>query len=171
MSDYGLHESRGYFGRIEGKVRIELFDCEIPFMAMKDCDEIYARRCAEYIEKITCEDETLHRVFEVAADYLTDFFNEHSGEFDIDESVYESITAEDIPKLCVPFDLLFERHDLLSDEESPVAFTMKLRLRELPDEEFQIAMREDTPVYVGECRNISLWNDNLLKKKWNYLNR
>lgn len=169
LSDYGIKESSGYFGRLEGVVFSELFGCEIPFMTVKGSEVVYARRCAEFIEKLSLDDEAVSSLFEAAADYLTDFFDEHSGEYDIDESNYEEITAESVVKLCTPGQLIFEQHDLLSEEECPVAFSMKLVLKELPDEFFEIAMRENMPVYVGEYRGVSPWNENILKKKWNYI--
>lgn len=169
MSDFGIQESSGYFGRLEGVVFSELFGCDIPFITAKGSEVVYARRCAEFIEKLSLDDEAVNRLFEAAADYLTDFFDEHSGEFDIDESNYEEISAQSVVKLCVPVQLKFEQHDLLSDDECPVAFSMKLVLKDLPDEFFEIAMRENMPVYAGEYRGVSPWDERLLKKKWNYI--
>lgn len=169
MSDYGIQESKGYFWRLEGVVNSVLFRCKVPFLTDRDGEEVFARRCAEYFESLTLENEAFRRVLNYAAEYLTDFFDEHSGEFDIDESKYEDITAESIVKLCEPVQLIFEKHDLLSDEDSPLAFSMKLRLKDLPDEIFEIAMREDMPVYAGEYRGVSPWDERLLKKKWNYI--
>ncbi len=169
MADYKIHESKGYFGRLEGVVNSALFGCEIPFLTSKSSGEEYARRCAGYFESLTLENETLKAVLDAAAEYLTDFLDENGDSFDYEKSSYEEMTAGSIIRLCEPVQLNFEQHDLLSEEDSPIAFALKLRLKELPDEIFEIAMREDTPVYAGEYRGVSPWNDKLLKKKWNYV--
>ncbi len=169
MADYKIHESKGYFGRLEGVVNSALFGCEIPFLTSKSSGEEYARRCAGYFESLTLENETFKAVLDAAAEYLTDFLDENGDSFEFNNSNYEQISAGSIVMLCTPEQLNFEQHDLLSEEDSSIAFALKLRLKELPDEIFEIAMREDTPVYAGEYRGVSPWNDKLLKKKWNYV--
>ncbi len=169
MADYEIHESKGYFGRLEGVVSSALFGCRVSFLTSKGSGELFARRCAAYFESLSLENDTLKAVLDAAAEYLTDFLDENGDSFEYEKSRYEEITAESIVRLCVPVQLFFEQHDLLSEEDSPIAFSLKLRLKELPDEIFEIAMREDTPIYAGEYRGVSPWNDKLLKKKWNYI--
>lgn len=169
MADYKIHESKGYFGRLEGVVSSALFGCAVPFFTSKGSGAEYARRCAEYFERLTLENDTFRVVLDAAAEYLTDFLDENSDSFELNKLNYEQISPGSIVMLCTPEQLIFEQHDLLSEEESPVAFALKLRLKELPDEIFEIAMRENMPVYAGEYRGVSPWNDKLLKKKWNYV--
>lgn len=169
MSDYGIQESRGYFGRLEGVVNSVLFGCKVPFLTDRDGEEVFARRCAEYFERLTLENETFRRALDCAAEYLTDFLEENGDNFELDWANYTDITAESIVKLCAPIQLIFEKHDLLTDEDSPIAFSLKLRLKDLADEFIEIAIREDMPIYAGEYRGVSPWNEKLLKKKWNYV--
>lgn len=169
MSDYEIRESSGYFGRLEGKLFSELFGCKIPFLTSKNCGEEYAVRCAEYFENVSLSDNVLNKLFSAAGDYLADFFEEHGDEFDFIAEDYGEITPEKVLEISEPVSLAFEKDSLLSDEECPPAFSLKMRLKELPDEIFEIAARENLPVYAGEFRGVSPWNDRILKKKWNYV--
>lgn len=169
MSNFEIRESGGYFGRLEGKLYSELFGCKIPFLTSKNCGEEYARRCAEFFEGLSLSDDALNRVLSAAGEYLVDFFDECSDEFDFITEDLSEITAETVVEISEPVSLVFERSGLLSDEDCPPAFSLKMRLKELPDEIFEIAMREDYPVYAGEFSGVSPWNERLLKKKHNYI--
>ncbi len=169
MSDFELRESSGYFGRLEGKVYSAIFGCKIPFLTSKNCGEEYARRCAEFFEGLSLSDEAFNRIFSAAGEYLVDFFEERGDEFDFITEDLSEITAETVVELSEPVSLAFEKNSLLSDEDCPPAFSLKMRLKELPDEIFEIAMREDYPVYAGEYGGVSPWNERLLKKKYNYI--
>lgn len=169
MSDYEIRESGGYFGRLEGKLYSELFGCKIPFLTSKNCGEEYARRCAEFFEGLSLSDEALNRVLSAAGEYLFDFLEEHADEFEIDTAGFDEPSAEAVPEISEPVSLVFERSSLLSDDDCPPAFSLKLRIKEVPDEIFEIAMREDFPVYAGEYRGVSPCNERLLKKKHNYV--
>lgn len=168
MSDYQIRESERYFNRLEGVLHSELFGANIPFEA-KNCDETYAVRCAEFFEKLTLENETFSRLVDAGLDYIADLLDERGDEFDLGEEADGDLTAENFLKLTAPALIVFERHELLSDEDSPVAFGMKMYLRAVPDEIFELAMQEEQAVYAGEYRGVSPWNDKLLRKKWNYL--
>lgn len=169
MSDYELRESGGYFGRLEGKVYSAIFGCKIPFLTSKNCGEEYARRCAEFFEGLSLSNEAFNRVLSAAGEYLVDFFDERGDEFDFITEDLSEITAEKVVELSEPVSLVFEKNGLLSDEDSPPAFSLKKRLKELPDEIFEIALREDFPVYAGEFSGVSPWNERLLKKKQNFV--
>lgn len=173
MSDrYSLCESRSYFGCLDGRLRSPLFGHEIEFLA-KGCDEIYAERCAEYFEKITVENladyPVLNALFEALGEYVTDLLDERSDEFELGDFVYdEDSTVADLLKALTPVGLTFEKFSLLSDEECPIAFSVKFSFDPVADEYMEIALHGDVAVYAGEYRGVSPWNDKLLKKKWNY---
>ena len=167
-----IRESPEFFGWLEGKTRFPLFNCGMLFR-VKSRDSVYAQRCAEYIESITAENlrehAALYKCFEALADYVADMLEEHSGEFDLGGMMFDKYsTVEDLIKLIAPAALTFERHDLLSEEESPIAFSLKLFFKPVPDEFMEIALHGNEPIYAGEYRGVSPWNENLSKKKYNY---
>lgn len=169
MNKYNLHEG-GFYGRLEGTVRFTYFCCDVPFILNSGSGEVYAERCCEFVEKLTCEHTVFKRLLEVIACYLTDYIDElREDADDFDFALPEAVTAEDVSAFCRPVHLSFQQHELLYEEDSPVAFVMKMSLNILPDEEFMVAMNENDIIYVGECRNISVWNENLLTKKYNYI--
>ena len=169
--NYSLKESEKYFRALEGKLRSPLFGKELAFVA-KGCDDVYAVRCAEYFEGITPENLAEHTAFHKAlsalVEYLADLLDEDDydiGDVDFDEDS----TVEDLLKLVEPTALVFEKLGLLSDDECPVAFSLKLGFLPVPDESMEIALHGDEAIYAGEFSGVSPWNDKLLKKKWNYL--
>lgn len=168
MNNYFIRESERYYNRLEGILRSELFGSNVPFEA-KNCDEIYAERCAKFFEELTLENAVFSELVGAGIDYLSDLIDERGDEFELGVELDEEITAEDFLKITIPEMIVFERHELLTNEDSPVAFSVKMALRAVPDEIFELAMQEEKAVYAGEYRGVSPWNDKLLKKKWNYL--
>lgn len=168
--NYSLYESDRR-NCIEGELFSPLFGQKIRFTA-KGCDEIYAVRCAEHFETITIdtvrENAELSVLADGAAAYILDLIEENDfdlGNFSFDEDT----PSAEIFKYLTPAALVFEKHDLLDDEDCPIAFSLKLSFDPVPDEAVEIALHGDVPVYAGEYRGVSPWNDRLLKKKWNYI--
>lgn len=175
MSDknYSLKESADYFGRLEGRAELPLFGCAVRFH-VKGNDEVYARRCAEYFEKLTLENleeqTALYACLEALVSYVADMLDEHSGEFDLGDVVFdEHSSVSDLLRLVAPESLIFERSAYISEEECPIAYSLKLSFEPVPDEVMEIALHGDVPIYAGEYRGVSAWNEKLLKKKYNYL--
>ncbi|MBD5129379.1 MAG: hypothetical protein HDT43_05595 [Ruminococcaceae bacterium] len=172
MSDkYSLCESRSYFGCLDGELDSPLFG-ETEFLA-KGCDETYARRCAEYFEGITADNleeyPVLNALFKALGEYVIDFLDERGDEFELGGFEYdEDSPVIDLINALTPVALTFEKFSLLSDEECPVAFSVKFSFDPVADEYMEIALHGDVAVYAGEFRGVSPWNDKLLKKKWNY---
>lgn len=169
-NNYSIKENTDFFGWLEGKVNLPLFGCGIRFHVKGD-DSAYALRCAEYIEGITAENlrghTALFKCFEALAEYVVDLLDD--GDFDLGDVVFdENSSVDDLIKLLAPTALTFERDGFLSEEDCPVAFSLKLCLAPVPDEVMEIALHGDVPIYVGEYRGVSPWNEKLLKKKWNY---
>lgn len=169
-NNYSIKENTEFYGRLEGKVNLPLFGCGIRFHVKGD-DSVYAVRCAEFIEKITVENlreyHTLYKCFEKLAEYVVDLLDE--SDFDLGDAVFdEDSSVEDLIKILSPTALVFERDTYVVEEECPIAFSLKLCLAPVPDEVMEIALHGDVPVYVGEFRGVSPWNEKLLKKKWNY---
>lgn len=169
-NNYSIKESVDFFGWLEGKVNLPLFGCGIRFH-VKGNDSVYAMSCAEYFEGITAENikehAALYACLEALVQYVADLLDD--GDFDLGETVFdENSSVEDLIKLLVPTALTFERDTYLSEEDCPVAFSLKICLAPVPDEMMEIALHGDAPIYVGEYRGVSPWNEKLLKKKWNY---
>lgn len=170
--DYSLCESKAYFGCLDGRLRSPLFGRETEFL-VKGGGEAYARRCAEYFEGITAENlaeyPALNALFGALGEYVVDLLDERGEEFELGDFAYDEDTpVGDLLKALTPAGLTFERFGYLSDEECPVAFSLKLSFAPVPDELMEIALHGDVAVYAGEFRGVSPWNDKLLKKKWNY---
>lgn len=168
--NYSIKENTDFFGWLEGKVKLPLFGCGIRFH-VKGNDNVYAVRCAEYFEKITAENvrehTALYKCLEALVQYVADLLED--GDFDLGEMVFdEDSTVEELIKLLTPTTLIFERSAYLSEEDCPIAYSIKFCLTPVPDEVMEIALHGDIPVYVGEYSGVSAWNDKLLKKKWNY---
>lgn len=173
MSDnYSLRESKAYFGCLDGRLRSPLFGGEIAFLA-KSCEEVYARRCAEWFEGITAENlaeyPVVNALFGALGEYVIDLIDERGEDFELGDFVYdEDSPITDLLKALTPVGLTFERFGYLTEEECPVAFSLKLSFKPVPDELMEIAMHGEVAVYAGEFRGVSPWNEKLLKKKWNY---
>lgn len=171
MKDYSL-SSTSYFNCLDGRLESPLFGRKIPFLA-KNCDDIYALRCAEYFEGITPENlaeyPALIKLFAALGEYLTDMLEERGDNFDIGDFEYDgNASVTDLLKVLSPERLVFERFGYLTDEDCPPAFSLKLSFNPVPDEIMEIALHGDVAVYAGEFRGVSPWNEKLLKKKWNY---
>lgn len=167
---YSLRKS-DYYNCLEGEVFSPLFGRMIRFIA-KNCDDIYAVRCAEYFESVTEEfvrnDEVFSTLADGAAAYILDLTEENDfelGGFSFDENS----PSVDIFKWLTPQLLIFEKFKLLDDEDCPIAFSIKLSFDPVPDELAEIAAHGDVPIYAGEYMGVSPWNDKLLKKDWNYI--
>lgn len=172
-NNYSIKESADYFGRLEGKVNLPLFNCGIRFH-VKGNDSVYALRCAENFEGITAENlkeqTALCTCLEALVKYAADMLDEHSGEFDTGDLFFdENSTVDDLLKIITPTGLVFERSAYLSEEDCPIAYSIKFSFVPVPDEIMEIALHGDIPIYAGEYRGVSAWNDKLLKKKYNYL--
>lgn len=171
-NNYSINESADYFGWLEGKMNFPLFGCGIRFH-VKGNDELYARRCAEYVEGITAENlaeyPVLNALFGALGEYVIDLLDERGEEFELGDFAYdEDSPITDLLKAITPAGLTFERFSYLSEEECPPAFSLKLSFDPVPDELMEIALHGDVAVYAGEFRGVSPWNEKLLKKKWNY---
>ncbi|MCH5204555.1 MAG: hypothetical protein J1F03_07385 [Oscillospiraceae bacterium] len=167
MSDYSIHNSEKYFNRLEGVLYSKLFDLKLPFVA-KNCDEEYAKRCAEFFEALDLDSEAFSELICAGIDYVTELLDERGDEFDLGEE-FDEMTPEDFLRITAPVVIVFEKHSLLTDDDSPIGFSIQMRLREVADEFFELAMQEEKPIYAGEYRGVSPWNEKLLKKKWNYV--
>ena len=167
---YSLREN-DLRGCLEGELFSPLFGRKIRFLA-KNCDEIYAVRCAEYFENITLdimrENAELSKLVDGAAAYILDLVDEN--DFYLENfSFDEDSPSEEIFKFLTPAALVFEKFKLLDDEDCPIAFSLKMSFDPVPDEAVEIAIHGEVPVYAGEFSGVSPWNDRLLKKRWNYI--
>ena len=172
-NNYSIKESTDYFGWLEGKVNLPLFGCGIRFH-VKGNDNIYALRCAEYFETITAENlnehTALYTCLEALVKYVADMLDEHSGEFELGDFFFDEYSSvDDLLKIIVPASLTFERSAYLFEEDCPIAYSIKFSFVPVPDEIMEIALHGDIPIYAGEYRGVSAWNEKLLKKKYNYL--
>lgn len=168
MSDYSIHASEKHYNRFEGVLYSKLFDMSVPFEA-KDCEECFAVRCADFFEKLDLNNSTLCELIDAGIIYLEDLLDDRGDEFDLGEDIDE-ITREDFLRITAPELIVFELHDLLTEDDCPVGFSIKMHLRAVPDEIFELAMQEERAIYAGEYNGVSPWNEKLLKKKWNYIN-
>lgn len=171
-NNFSPHESDRY-NCLEGELYSPLFGRKIVFFA-KGCDSVYAVRCAEYFKTVTLDNirtsAELSRLADGAAAYILELVEENDfelGSFAFDEDS----PSEEIFKFLSPAGLVFERFKLLDDEDCPIAFSLKMSFDPVPDECVEIALHGDVPVYAGEYRGVSPWNDRLIKKSWNYLNK
>ena len=167
VSRFSIRSSKKHYNRLEGVVYSNLFEMKISFEA-KNCEEVYAVRCAKYFEELTFDNEAFSELVYAGIDYLNDLFDERGDEFDLGEE-FDEITPEDFLRITAPVVIVFEKHSLLTDDDSPIGFSIQMRLREVADEFFELAMQEEKPIYAGEYRGVSPWNEKLLKKKWNYV--
>ena len=167
---YSLRVS-GYYGCLEGELFSPIFGCKVRFIA-KNCDNIYAERCAEYFENVTEEfarnDEVFSRLSEGVAAYILELTEDNDFELDGFGFDEDSPSVEIFHSLT-PMLVVFEKFKLLDDEDCPIAFSIKLSFDPVPDELAEIAAHGDVPVYAGEYMGVSPWNDKLLKKSWNYI--
>lgn len=169
-NNYSLRDSERY-SCLEGELFSPLFGRKVRFLA-KGCDSVYAVRCAEYFETINVDtmrgDAALSALADGTAAYILDLIEEN--EFELGDFAFnEDTPSVEIFKFLTPSALVFERFKLLDDEDCPIAFSLKMSFDPVPDEAAEIAVHGDVPVYAGEYRGVSPWNDRLLKKRWNYI--
>lgn len=174
-NNYSIKESTDYFGRLEGTVNLPLFGCGMRFQVKGD-DSIYALRCAKYLDGITPdnlnEHTALYSCLEALVKYVADLLDEHRGEFELGDFFFDEYsTVGDLLKIITPTGLTFERSAYFPEEECPIAFSMKFSFNPVPDEIMELALHGDEPVYAGELRNVSPWNEKLRKLKYNYIKR
>ncbi len=156
----------GFYNAVEGILHSDRFGCDISLFGKKT-GEGYLTRCAEYFEQLP--DGILHTLAAASAAYLSDFLEEHEDELDV--GGLTEVTEENALSLLVPVQLTAVPHELLTDEDAPPAFGVKLMFRPVPDEFVEWTVCGDDPVYVGEYREVSPWNEKIKSKKWNYLNK
>ncbi|MDE7231100.1 MAG: hypothetical protein K2N56_11525 [Oscillospiraceae bacterium] len=169
-NNYSLRESDRY-NCLEGELYSPLFGRKVGFLA-KGCDSVYVVRCAEYFETITADtvrgDAALSALADGAAAYILELIEEN--EFELGDFAFDEDTpSTEIFRFLSPAGLVFERFKLLDDEDCPIAFSLKMSFDPVPDECVEIALHGDVPVYAGEYRGVSPWNDRLLRKSWNYI--
>lgn len=165
--EYSIRASEKYYNRLEGVLNSELFGMSVRFEA-KNCEECFAVRCAKYFEELTLDNSVFCSLIDAGISYLEDLLDERGDEFDLDEEIDE-ITREDFLRITAPELIVFELHELLTEDDCPVGFSMRMRLRAVPDELFELAMNENMAIYAGEYNGVSPWNEKLLKKSWNYV--
>lgn len=155
--------SADFFNTTEGVIFTDA-ENEIRLLGKK-VGETYLIKCAEYFCQLPAElRETL---CEATAEYLTDTIEEHADEYDID--YLPEINAGNVLTFLRPVELRTEAHDILSEEDMPPAFSVKLEFTPVPVELAEWVVRGDDAMYVGEYRGLSPWNDNLSGKRWNYI--
>lgn len=172
-NNHSIKENTDYFGRLEGEVNFPLFGCRMRFH-VKGNDPVYALRCAEYFELITAENlkehTALYACLEALVGYVAEMLDEHIGEFELGGFFFDRYsTVDDLLKIITPTSLTFERSAYLSEEDCPIAYSIKFSFAPVPDEIMELAVRGDEAIYAGEYRGVSPWNDKLLKKKYNYI--
>lgn len=155
-------ESADFFNTIEGRLFSSRFNCEIMLYG-KRVGEYYLKKCAEYFENLP--DDIFSALLEASAAYLNDLLEEHDGEYDVE---LPELTPGNVMTFLQPVELRAERHELLAEEDCPAAFSVKLEFAPVPDEMVEWTVRGEQPVYVGEYRGISPWNEKVARKKWNY---
>lgn len=162
MSRVEITES-GYYNSSAGVLHSANYGCDVELIGRK-ADEGYLIRCAEYFEALP--EKIAQPLKSASAAYLSDFTSEHENELDIDVS---EVTEENVMSLLMPVQLTAVPHELLTEEDSPPAFSAKFMFMAVPDEFVEWAVCGDMAVYVGEYREVSPWNEKLRTKKWNYL--
>ncbi len=156
-------KSADFFNTTEGVIFTDT-ENEIRLFGKK-VGEDYLRKCAEYFSRLPAElRETLCNA---TSEYLTDTIEEHADEYDID--YLPEITAENVLTFLKPMELRTEAHDILSEEDTPPAFSVKLEFTPVPVELVEWVVRGEDAMYVGEYRGVSPWNDSLSGKRWNYI--
>lgn len=168
-----FRESQDYFGCMEGVVNSPLFHKDIPTLAKK-CEEVYIRRCIQYFESFHNESRAvLEQLLRATKAYLIDLLEEYEDEFDLGEGFTfdEDSDLNEVLTLIKPEQLVFEKLGVLTDEDAPPVFALKLCFSPVPDQTMEWAVRDGQVIYVGEYRGVSPWNEKLAKKKWNYINR
>lgn len=156
-------ESSNYFNTVEGVLYSSRYNTEISLFG-KRVGEEYLTRCAEYFEHLP-EDITA-KLCAAAANYLNELIEEHAGEFEVEVTEFNSLNVMSF--LC-PLELHTESLRVLSEEDSPASFSVKLQFLPVPDECIEWTVCGDRAVYVGEYRGVSPWDERVSRKPWNYI--
>ncbi len=154
----------GYYNAVGGVLHSARYRCDTELFGKK-VGEGYVKRCAEYFEALP--ENILSALKAASAEYLNDFLEENEG--DLDTDWLDEVTAENVMMFLVPVRLTVFPHELLTEEDAPPAFSVKLMFSPVPDTLVEWAVRGDTAVYVGEYREVNPWNEKLRTKRWNYL--
>lgn len=156
-------ESADYFSTTEGVLYSSRFHTDIKLYG-KNVGEEYLTRCAEFFEALP--DDISGKLREASADYLNDLFQERGDEFEFDAVEF---TPQNVMTFVVPVELRTQSFRLLSEEDSPAAFSVKLAFAPVADEYIEWTVRGEQAVYAGEYRGVSPWDEKILRKRWNYI--
>lgn len=156
-------ESKDYFNTIEGVLYLPRTGAEVKLYG-KNVGEEYLTRCAGYFENLP--EVISEKLLQATADYLNDMLEEHVDEFAFDALEFN---ARNVPAFIVPIELHTQLNRLLSEEDSPAAFSVKFAFSPVADQYIEWTVRGDQAVYVGEYIGVSPWDEKILRKSWNYI--
>lgn len=91
---------------------------------------------------------------------------EHAGEFAFDVIEFN---AQNVAPFIVPVELHTQSFRLLSEEDSPAAFSVKFAFSPVADQYIEWTVRGEQAVYAGEYIGVSPWDEKILRKSWNYV--
>lgn len=156
-------ESADYFNTIEGVLYSSRFGAEVMLYG-KNVSEEYLTRCADYFD--TLPGEISEKLRQATAAYLNDMLEEHAGEFAFDVIEFN---AQNVAPFIVPVELHTQSFRLLSEEDSPAAFSVKFAFSPVADQYIEWTVRGEQAVYAGEYIGVSPWDEKILRKSWNYV--
>lgn len=122
--------------RLSGRAAaVSLFGKETEFLVKGG--EVYGMRCAELFEGITADNlaeyPAVNALFKALGEYVIDLLDDRGDEFELGGFSYDEDTpVTELIKALSPVGLTFERSGLLSDEECPVAFSLKMSFSPFP---------------------------------------
>lgn len=156
-------ESADYFNTIEGVLYSSRFGAEVMLYG-KNVSEEYLTRCADYFD--TLPGEISEKLRQATAAYLNDMLEEHAGEFAFDVIEFN---AQNVAPFIVPVELHTQSFRLLSEEDSPAAFSVKFAFSPVADQYIEWTVRGEQAVYAGEYIGVSPWDEKILRRSWNYV--
>lgn len=156
-------ESSDFFNTIEGMLYSSRFNMDIALYG-KRVGEEYLTRCAEYFEQLP--DDIMDKLLDSTADYLNDLIQEHAEDYDIEIIEF---SARNVLTFLTPIELHTEPMKLLSEEDTPAAFSVKLEFIPVPDESVEWVVRGEQALYAGEYHGYSPWDDRITRRAWNYI--
>lgn len=156
-------ESADYFNTIEGVLYSSRFNMDIALYG-KRVGEEYLTHCAEYFERLP--DDIMDKLLDSTADYLNDLIQEHAEDYDIEIIEF---SARNVLTFLTPVELHTEQMRLLSEEDTPAAFSVKLEFIPVPDESVEWVVRGEQALYTGEYHGYSPWDDRITRRSWNYI--
>ncbi|MGN1119478.1 MAG: DUF6985 domain-containing protein, partial [Oscillospiraceae bacterium] len=118
----------GYYNSSAGVLYSDRYRCEVELVGKKVGDS-YLTRCAEYFEQLP--EGILDELKAASAEYLNDFLEENEGS--LDDACPETVTAENVMTFLEPVLLSAVPHELLTEEDAPPAFAVKLMFKPVPD--------------------------------------